>query len=101
MKKHGFAQGIALKKRYGQHFLRNDSIAQKIVMSVDLNDTSSVFEIGCGDGALTRVILQSKLARLWVFEIDPEWAALVKKRLPDSRMQVFVEDILIYRFFPF
>lgn len=94
MKKHGIAQGIALKKTYGQHFLRNDSIAQKIVMSVDLNDTSSVFEIGCGDGALTRVILQSKLARLWVFEIDPEWAALVKKRLPDSRLQVFVEDIL-------
>ena len=94
MKKHGSAQGIALKKNYGQHFLRNDSIAQKIVMSVDLNETSSVFEIGCGDGALTRLILQSKLARLWVFEIDPEWAALVKKRLPDSRMQVFVEDIL-------
>lgn len=98
MKKHGFAQGIALKKSYGQHFLRNDSIAQKIVMSVDLHDTSSVFEIGCGDGALTRVILQSKLARLWVFEIDPEWAALVKKRLPDPRMHVFVQDILLTDF---
>ena len=98
MKKHGFAQGIALKKSYGQHFLRNDSIAQKIVMSVDLNDSSSVFEIGCGDGALTRVILQSKLARLWVFEIDPEWAALVQKRLPDARMQVFVQDILMTDF---
>ena len=94
MKKHGFAQGIALKKTYGQHFLRNDSITQKIVMSVDINASSSIFEIGCGDGALTRVILQSKLARLWVFEIDPEWAALVQKRLPDPRMQVFVEDIL-------
>lgn len=101
MKKHGFAQGIALKKSYGQHFLRNDSIAQKIIMSVDLNDSSSVFEIGCGDGALTRVILQSKLARLWVFEIDPEWAALVKKRLPDNRMQVFVEDILTTDFSQF
>ena len=98
LKKHGFAQGIALKKDYGQHFLRNDSIAQKIVMSVDLNPASSVFEIGCGDGALTRVILQSKLARLWIFEIDPEWAASVKKRLPDPRMQVFVEDILITDF---
>ena len=101
MKKHGFAQGIALKKSYGQHFLRNDSIAQKIVLSVDLNDTSSVFEIGCGDGALTRVILQNKLARLWVFEIDPEWAALVKKRLPDPRMQIFVQDILTTDFAQF
>jgi 16S rRNA (adenine1518-N6/adenine1519-N6)-dimethyltransferase len=94
VKRHGFAQGIALKKSYGQHFLRNDSIAQKIVLSVDLNDASSVFEIGCGDGALTRIILQNKLARLWVFEIDPEWAALVQKRLPDPRLEVFVQNIL-------
>lgn len=98
MKKHGRAQGIALKKDYGQHFLRNDSIAQKIVMSVNLDENSSVFEIGCGDGALTRVILQNKLARLWVFEIDPEWAALVQKRLPNSRMKVFVQDFLTVDF---
>ena len=38
LKKHGFAQGIALKKDYGQHFLRDDSVAQKIVMAVDLLD---------------------------------------------------------------
>lgn len=101
MKRHGFAQGIALKKSYGQHFLRDDSIAQKIVLSVDLNDTSSVFEIGCGDGALTRVILQNKLARLWVFEIDPEWATLVEKRLPDPRLQIFVQDILVTDFVQF
>lgn len=94
LKKHGFAQGIALKKNYGQHFLRDDSVAQKIVMAVNLDNQSSVFEIGCGDGALTRVILQSKLARLWIFEIDHEWAGLIKKNLPDTRMQVFVEDIL-------
>ena len=55
---------------------------------------SSVFEIGCGDGALTRMIVQSKFARLWIFEIDPEWAAYVQKRLPDPRMTMFLEDIL-------
>jgi 16S rRNA (adenine1518-N6/adenine1519-N6)-dimethyltransferase len=101
VKKHGFAQGIALKKSYGQHFLRNDAIAQKIVLSVNLNETSSVFEIGCGDGALTRVILQNKLARLWVFEIDPEWAAFVEKRLPDPRLQIFIQDILTIDFTQF
>jgi 16S rRNA (adenine1518-N6/adenine1519-N6)-dimethyltransferase len=94
LKKHGLIQGIALKKDYGQHFLRDDSIAQKMVMSVHLDKNSSVFEIGCGDGALTRVILQSALARLWVFEIDHEWAALVQRRLPDPRMKVFVQDFL-------
>lgn len=94
MKKHGAAQGIALKKTFGQHFLRDDIIAQRIVSYVDLNNTSSVFEIGCGDGALTRMIQQCPFERLWIFEIDPEWAAYVQKRLPDKRMTVFQEDIL-------
>lgn len=98
MKKHGAAQGIALKKTFGQHFLRDDILAQRIVSYVDLNQNSSVFEIGCGDGALTRMIVQCKFARLWVFEIDPEWAAYIQKRLPDPRMTVFQEDILSVNF---
>lgn len=94
MKKHGSAQGIALKKTFGQHFLRDDIVAQKIVSYVDLHENSSVLEIGCGDGALTRMIIQCPFTRLWVFEIDPEWAAYVQKRLPDKRMTIFQEDIL-------
>lgn len=94
MKKHGNAQGIALKKTFGQHFLRDDIMAQKIVSYVDLNQNSSVFEIGCGDGALTRMIIQCTFERLWIFEIDPEWAAYIQKRLPDQRLTVFQDDIL-------
>lgn len=85
--------GIAVKKKFGQHFLRDDLVAHEIVSYIDLDD-ASVFEIGCGDGALTRIILQSKLARLWVFEIDPEWANYVQNRFHDPRMQVFTDDIL-------
>lgn len=87
-------QGIPLKKRYGQHFLRDDTIVYKIVERVTLTDASSVFEIGCGDGFLTRVILQSPLARLWIFEIDPEWAQYVKKTITDSRLHIFEHNIL-------
>jgi len=94
VKRHGCVRGIALKKTFGQHFLRNDLVAQKIVSSVVLNSNSSVMEIGCGDGALTRLIQQYPFARLWIFEIDPEWAAHVEKKLPDERMVIFVEDIL-------
>lgn len=85
--------GIAIKKKFGQHFLRDDLVANEIVDYIDLDD-ASVFEIGCGDGSLTRIILQSRLARLWVFEIDPEWANYVQNHLPDLRMQVFTDDIL-------
>jgi len=88
------SQGILIKKQFGQHFLRDESIIQRIVTSVDLTPQSSVFEIGCGDGVLTRAILEQKLARFWVFEIDPEWANLALKTYKDDRLKVFQEDVL-------
>lgn len=97
MKKKPSSHGFAVKKQFGQHFLRDDLVAEKIVDYCDL-DGASVIEIGCGDGALTRMIIQSKLARFWVFEIDPEWASFVRKKINDQRMQIFVEDILTVDF---
>lgn len=91
-KKH--AHGIALKKIHGQHFLREDRFAWSMLDAVTLTSRTSVFEIGCGDGFLTRIILQSPVARLWVFEIDPEWASYVKKNVTDKRLTVFEKDFL-------
>lgn len=88
------SQGIALKKQYGQHFLRDQAIVERIVESVDLDENSSVFEIGCGDGFLTRTILKEKIARLWVFEIDHEWVDHIQKTIHDERLEVFEQNIL-------
>lgn len=88
------SEGIPLKKQFGQHFLREQSIVDNIVSSVDLNDSSSVFEIGCGDGFLTRTILKAPLARLWIFEIDGDWVKHIRNTIKDSRMEIFEENIL-------
>lgn len=85
--------GIRLKKKHGQHFLKDESVIHEIVNKTDLTD-ASVFEIGCGEGALTRGILQKPVARLWVFEIDPEWAEHVRTSLDDSRLTVFTDNFL-------
>lgn len=87
-------QGIQLKKQFGQHFLRSQHIIDSMINNVDLNSDSSVFEIGCGDGFLTRSILKTDIKRLWIFEIDPEWASFVAYNYPDERMQIFQENIL-------
>lgn len=103
-KSQGSAHGISLKKQYGQHFLRDDTITQHMIQAVSLKPDSSVFEIGCGDGFLTRAILERKIARLWVFEIDQEWAAYVKNKYPDPRLLMHIENILdvdFSRFEPF
>ncbi len=89
------AQGIYLKKKYGQHFLRDESVTQTMIDAVDLDAQSSVFEIGCGDGFLTKQILKQPIARLWVFEIDPEWATYVRGLLHDDpRLLVYEQNIL-------
>ena len=95
MKKvHGKAHGISLKKQYGQHFLRVQSVIDVMLSAVTLTPTSSVFEIGCGDGFLTRSLVQAPHERLWVFEIDAHWAAHVEATYKDPRMCMFIENIL-------
>lgn len=91
---HGSSHGIALKKQYGQHFLRVQSFVDEMLRCVELTPESSVFEIGCGDGFLTRSILEKPFKRFWVFEIDHSWAEYVKKTYPDERMTVFEDNIL-------
>ena len=88
------AQGIELKKRYGQHFLRDQSVVDHMIEHVTLTKETSVFEIGCGDGFLTDSILNEWIGRLWVFEIDHEWAEYVKKEFADERLTVYEENFL-------
>lgn len=91
---HGSAHGIALKKKFGQHFLRVQSYVDHMIEAVALTPESSVFEIGCGDGFLTRSILRQPLKRLWVFEIDHSWAEYVSNLYSDPRMTMFEDNIL-------
>jgi len=88
------ARGIALKKKYGQHFLRQQAYLHQMINQVSLDKNSSVFEIGGGDGTLTRAILEHELARLWVFEIDSDWAAYLKETISDDRLEVIEANIL-------
>jgi len=81
------------KKQYGQHFLRDSRYLHCIFNAANLTPESSVFEIGGGDGFLTRAILGFDIKRLWVFEIDEEWATELKK-IQDDRLTVFLDNIL-------
>lgn len=85
---------IHIKKQYGQHFLRDTSLLHVMFDAVTLDERSSIIEIGCGDGVLTKEILRHPCARLWVFEIDTEWAEYVKKNIHDTRLHVFTQNIL-------
>lgn len=88
------SQSYQLKKRYGQHFLRDKSVIDAMLAKTHIGVTSSVMEIGCGDGFLTHRILQKLPARLWCFEIDAEWADYVTDTYGSVRLRMIQEDFL-------
>ena len=60
-----------IKKSMGQHFLINKSILKKIVSLEDI-ENKIIFEIGPGQGALTKAILKNKPKKLILIEKDKD-----------------------------
>lgn len=89
-----YSQGIPLKKKFGQHFLRDVRVVHAMIFAVEITSDTSIFEIGCGDGFLTRAILDTPAARLLAFEIDPDWAEYIAQSVKDERLTVIQENFL-------
>lgn len=87
------SQGIPLKKQHGQYFLRDKQVITTMLSSIDLKG-QSVFEIGCGDGFLTREIITQAPSLFWVFEIDPAWAKQVEQECASDTFAMHVQDFL-------
>ena len=80
------------RKRFGQHFLNDASILQRIADAVALQPKHHVFEIGPGQGALTEYLHQALLARYLAVEIDRDLAPLLPARF--SGIEVLQQDVL-------
>lgn len=65
------------RKRFGQNFLIDNSIVEKIIEAADIKETDTVLEIGPGKGVLTS-LLQKKAKRLVVVEIDKDLVRVLK-----------------------
>jgi 16S rRNA (adenine1518-N6/adenine1519-N6)-dimethyltransferase len=83
------------KKSYGQHFLKHDSIAERIAASMQLaNQTGRVLEVGPGMGMLTKFLLDNKGYQSWAAEADPDMVALLEKQYPDWHDHLYLGDFL-------
>jgi 16S rRNA (adenine1518-N6/adenine1519-N6)-dimethyltransferase len=69
------------RKRFGQHFLHERRVLEKIVDALALSPQDFLVEIGPGEGALTRHL--SGKAHLEVVEIDRDLAAGLASEFPD------------------
>ena len=86
---------VKAKKHLGQHFLTDESIAQKIADSISLENYSKVLEIGPGMGVLTKYLLE-KPTDTFVIEIDTESVEYLEQNYPKLKGKIISKDFLKY-----
>jgi 16S rRNA (adenine1518-N6/adenine1519-N6)-dimethyltransferase len=74
---------IKAKKRFGQNFLKDESILEKIIQSMP-NDEKKIVEIGPGLGDLTKRLLESGEREVVAFEIDLELCDYLQDKFVDQ-----------------
>ena len=90
LERHGFT----FKKSFGQNFLTDTNILQKIVDTAEIDGQVNVIEIGPGIGALTE-FLAERAAQVMAFEIDHRLVPILADTLRDfDNVTVVNEDIL-------
>lgn len=80
------------KKKYGQNFLNDNNIVDKIVNSIDAGSDDLIIEIGPGSGALTKKLKNYK-SHIIAFELDKETERFLSK-LEDDKTQIVFNDFL-------
>ncbi|WP_424947179.1 16S rRNA (adenine(1518)-N(6)/adenine(1519)-N(6))-dimethyltransferase RsmA [Candidatus Spongiihabitans sp.] len=81
------------RKRFGQHFLTDENVLERIVNVFHPADNELVLEIGPGSGALTERLLD-RIGHLTVVELDRDLAATLSEKYDSDRLTLFQSDIL-------
>lgn len=87
------ASPVRAKKHLGQHFLRDENIALKIVDSLLQITAESVIEIGPGDGVLSKHLFE-RYKDLSLFDIDQESIDYLKRTYPMHVDKIKFQDFL-------
>ena len=72
---------VKAKKHLGQHFLKDETIAQKIGNTLTYSGYEDVVEIGPGTGVLTKYLLMNG-AKLLALDLDEESIVYLKHNFP-------------------
>ncbi|MEA1877438.1 MAG: 16S rRNA (adenine(1518)-N(6)/adenine(1519)-N(6))-dimethyltransferase RsmA [Bacteroidota bacterium] len=82
------------KKGLGQHFLKDQEVAVRIVNLLEAPDADVILEIGPGMGVLTKLLLDRFGEKLHVVEVDPESVNYLKLHFPELKGRIYSEDFL-------
>ncbi len=95
MAQHSNQHQVKAKKHLGQHFLNDESVAQKIADTLSLNGYKNVLEIGPGMGVLTKYLLKKEITT-YVIEIDTESVEYLKANYLNLAPRIIEKDFLKY-----
>jgi len=84
---------VRAKKNLGQHFLKDEEIADRIAATLDDFSSLPVLEVGPGTGMLTRFLLR-RVKDLTVVEIDRESIDYLRVHFPELQGRIIQQDFL-------
>lgn len=99
MAKHSKKPGHQARKRFGQNFLHDEAVIDRIISGINPRPGDTVVEIGPGLGALTEPLLQSLDGKLNVVELDRDLIPVLRTKFfnyPDFK--IFEADALKFDF---
>ena len=89
------ASGHRARKRFGQHWLVDETVLDRIVAAAELQPGDRVLEVGPGRGALTRRLLAGPLEALLAVELDRDLVADLRGEFAaDRRFHLIEGDAL-------
>ena len=85
------------RKRFGQHFLHDRNLIERMVRTLALKQDDTLVEIGPGRGALTYPLLD-ELPHLHVVELDRDLITLLRQENSPERLSIHESDALKFDF---
>ena len=82
------------KRKFGQNFLIDESIAKDIVSFLSDSKTKTIIEIGPGKGILTNYLLKVSSKEIKFVEIDEECVSYLKNKHPNIEKHLINGDFL-------
>ncbi len=88
------SENFKFKKKYGQNFISDKNLINKIVNSANIDKSTLVIEIGPGKGALTIELLK-KCNHLIIYEIDNDLEIFLTEKLKNfDNYDIYFKDFL-------
>lgn len=85
---------MKLKKSLGQHFLKDESIIQKIIDALGQDKFNNLLEVGPGGGALTKHLVKIPGIQFRAVELDDEKTAFLQKNYPYLKDKIISQSFL-------